>query len=161
MNSTIKKNHVNSENEQQTHTVHHDNKMKTNSISSLCLLFVLYYRLLVLSFVLPSNSNHGTSAKFSATASNFVEAFLMSQQPSGVSFKTLQDMIEKQKLRENFVVVVTGATGGIGRTICQTVLSLNGLIVAVDFNKKALMELKAINPERIRTVESNCKFGKR
>jgi NAD(P)-dependent dehydrogenase (short-subunit alcohol dehydrogenase family) len=96
-----------------------------------------------------TNLCHEAAANtFAASA----EAFLISQQPSGVSRESLQYMIDRRGLRENFVVVVTGATGGIGQSICQTVLAMNGLIVAVDFNEQALMELSQQDPDRIRTI---------
>ena len=138
---------------------------------SLLLCFIItfcLYGFVVIGFVMPPPAavsfknrknkvvvHHHHDAE--ATPNNFVEAFLMSQQPKGIKQETIQGMIQRQGLRENFVVVVTGATGGIGKQLCQTVLSLNGLIVAVDFDESSLLELKLQNPERIRTVVSNFK----
>jgi NAD(P)-dependent dehydrogenase (short-subunit alcohol dehydrogenase family) len=111
-------------------------------------------------FIIPPTIHFETKSRphfHEATASNFAETFLSSQQPKGISAKTLKDMIQRQQIREKFVVVITGATGGIGSSICQTVLALNGLVVAVDFDKQALINFKSRNPERIRTVFSDFK----
>lgn len=130
---------------------------------SFMLVFCLYGFVVVGFVVLPTVSIKNQKNKVhhhhhhGATANNFAEAFLMSQQPKGIEQNTIQEMIQRQGLRENFVVVVTGATGGIGSQICQTVLTLNGLIFAVDFDEAALLELQLQNPERIRTVVSNFK----
>lgn len=80
------------------------------------------------------------------------ESFLISQQPNGVSRESLQSMIASRQLRQNFVVVVTGATGGIGQSLCRTILAMNGLVVGVDYDEQALLRLSDQSPDRVRTI---------
>lgn len=82
---------------------------------------------------------------------NWVEQILF-EQPRGVSRTLMQDLVRESALRENFVVVITGATGGLGSALCQAVLQLGGLVFAVDVNRNALQEFEAQDPDRIRTV---------
>lgn len=61
-------------------------------------------------------------------------------QPAGVKRALVQEMIQQSNhiRTENFVVVVTGATGGIGSAIVNATLQVGGLVVAVDYNEDAL-----------------------
>jgi NAD(P)-dependent dehydrogenase (short-subunit alcohol dehydrogenase family) len=113
-----------------------------------------------------SRSADGTGVTFTSlqgTTNNtplqdFVRDF---QQPAGVSRQMVLDMIQRSQLvssstRENFVVVVTGATGGLGSAIVKAVLEVGGLVVAVDRDAIALKKLQQQqqdeDEERIRTV---------
>ncbi|CAJ1968868.1 unnamed protein product [Cylindrotheca closterium] len=81
-----------------------------------------------------------------------IESLLESKQPSGVSRAYLECMIEKRGLRENFVVVVTGAVGGIGLALCEAIVAMGGLIVAMDYQEEGLLELQDKYPDRVKTI---------
>ena len=80
-----------------------------------------------------NKNNHQTT--------NWLTSWWDGQQPSGVRRTRIQTMMQASKTRTNFVVVVTGATGGIGQAICRAILHLGGLVVAVDRDERALQEL--------------------
>mmetsp|Transcript_23353 Transcript_23353/g.57460 ORF Transcript_23353/g.57460 Transcript_23353/m.57460 type:complete len:502 (-) Transcript_23353:898-2403(-) len=87
-----------------------------------------------------------------ASLAESIESLLESQQPSGVTREYLESMIEKRGLRENFVVVVTGALGGIGSVLCETIVTMGGLVVAMDYQEEGLLGLQDKYPDRVKTV---------
>jgi NAD(P)-dependent dehydrogenase (short-subunit alcohol dehydrogenase family) len=99
---------------------------------------------------------HGRFQPAATANHNGIEEFLIKQQPKGMSTIKLRQMMQRGKhLREDYVVVITGATGGIGKALCQTVLEMGGVLIVVDVSKEALMELQQqLDPDhhRIRTV---------
>jgi len=127
-------------------------------------IFIISSLSLTCSFYIASNVARSTarfshdmgrhSIRLKSKVNNWIESFLILQQPKGVSLQYIRSLVEKQNLT-NFTVVLTGACGGIGSAIVDVVLALDGNVVAIDFDDEALMLLQQKNPGKIITYVSD------
>lgn len=106
-----------------------------------------------------SNHDNGsatTTADSRPTTTRIWQEFWKQQQPAGVQKYYIKDMLQRRSNNsKDLVIVITGATGGLGRAMVQAVLEISAqsLVVAVDRDEHALEQLRqeTLN-NRIRTV---------